>query len=455
MRMALIAMMIWIWPDALYADTVHPDAFAYGLRLFVDKDGALYQVALPRDVYQNAVHGDLSDLRVFNASDEAVPFMLRMPPKERSQASEPVILPFFPIYKSTGQSEQSLSLNFKTNASGAIIMLADKTRPETASLVEALLIDASRVKNPIRALQLRWEGADEHFITTVRVWASQDLTQWRLLVPAATLTDMVYGEHQLQQRRIELPRYQAPYLRLAWPAGVKNVRLTEIRAAVFSEPSARPRRLLAITGVRNQDHAKAFDFDSQGVFPIDRINIRLPQINSLVQAAVKSRPNKEGPWREQCRGVFYHLRLHQAELRNPALTSPLTNDRYWRVEILSDDSGMGGGAPGLELGWRPHDLVFLARGQAPFTLAFGSARIQASAVAGGLMLERIGDQTDPDALIRPAHIKERIQLGGPSQLIPEPPPKPWKQWLLWGVLIAGVVLLGLMAWNLYRQMDRS
>ncbi len=455
MRIALIALMIWIWPAVLCADAVRPDDFAYGLRLSVDTDGALYQVALPMDVYQKAVHGDLSDLRVFNARHEATPYMLRMPPKERAQASEQVTLPFFPIYKSAGQADQALSLNFKTNSSGAIIMLADKTQPNAVSTVEAHLIDASRLKKSIRALHLRWEGADKNFITTVKVWGSQDLTQWRLLVPAATLTDMVYGEHQLQQHRIELPEHQTPYLRLTWPSGAQGVRLTQVRATVISEAASRPRRLLTVTGVRDQEDAKAFDFDSQGVFPVDRINIRLPQINSLIQAVVKSRPLEKSPWRERCRGVFYHLRMDPAELRNPSFAIPVTTDRYWRVEIVSDESGMGGGAPRLELGWTPHDLVFLARGQAPFTLAFGGVHVKAAASTGGPLLETLGDQTDPDTLIRAAHIKERVQLGGPSRLIPEPPPKPWKQWLLWGVLIAGVVLLGLMAWNLYRQMDRS
>ena len=40
--------------------------FAYAVPIDIDGNGALYQLELPQSVYEGAVHGDLSDLAVFN-----------------------------------------------------------------------------------------------------------------------------------------------------------------------------------------------------------------------------------------------------------------------------------------------------------------------------------------------------------------------------------------------------
>jgi len=455
MKILIIAIIVLIWPPAIRADSPHPDDFAFGYELTVDKFGSLYKITLPEDIYQHVTRPDLGDLRVFNNHGELVPYMLQHRQSDIVKAPEQLSLPFFPVFQPKGKSDEPLSLNFKTNAAGAIIMVTGKTDAEETSKISAYLIDASNIKKTISELQLQWEGVDLNFITTVKVSYSPDLTNWRTLVHAATLTEMRYGNHKLEQRRIHLPLRQAPYLRLSWAAGETDVHITAVWGTAINEALARQRRVLTLAGVRDADNLKAFDFDSNGVFPADRVNVRLTQINSLIQAVVKSRADADSPWHERCRGLFYNLRMNQTKLKNPVFSSALTSDRYWRLEILSDTGGMGNSAPRMELGWMPDELIFLARGESPFTLAFGNAEMRPPSSTDSLLVEPLQNKTKPAAFIRPAHIKERIELGGASKLIPLPPPVPWKQWLLWGILIAGVVFLGFMAWNLYQQMNRS
>ncbi len=49
----------------------------------------------------------------------------------------------------------------------------------------------------------------------------------------------------------------------------------------------------------------------------------------------------------------------------------------------------------------------------------------------------------------------KVTLGGDKALQIPLPPIPWKKWLLWGVLVAGVVLLAAMTWKLAMQMNRT
>jgi hypothetical protein len=46
-------------------------------------------------------------------------------------------------------------------------------------------------------------------------------------------------------------------------------------------------------------------------------------------------------------------------------------------------------------------------------------------------------------------------LGDASRLKPAPPPRDWKRYLLWSVLVLGVLILALMALRLYKQMDNE
>ncbi|WP_282103285.1 DUF3999 family protein [Morganella morganii] len=59
-----------------------------------------------------------------------------------------------------------------------------------------------------------------------------------------------------------------------------------------------------------------------------------------------------------------------------------------------------------------------------------------------------------DAIPR-ADISEKVvTLGGETKLLPAPeaaPPFAWKTWLLWGILVAGVAVLGIFAVRLLKE----
>ncbi len=79
--------------------------------------------------------------------------------------------------------------------------------------------------------------------------------------------------------------------------------------------------------------------------PVDRVNIELPEINSLIRAVIKSRPTRQSEWSVRQKGFFYRLSVDKTNISNDVLSIAEVNDR----------------------------LLFLARGEAPFTLAYCSA----------------------------------------------------------------------------------
>jgi hypothetical protein len=275
---------------------------------------------------------------------------------------------------------------------------------------------------------------------------------------------MRFSGHEILRKRIRLPARSSRYLRLSWPAGTEGITVKQILGVQWgSEPKREP-VWAAFKGKPAPDGAKtgiaAYEYDSAARFHVDRVRLRFAEKNTLVNARLLSRPDPESEWRYRQSGIFYDLRFDQVSLVQDTVSIGQTADRYWRVEMdggaSPDPANDPGNIPVLELGWLPHELLFVARGNGPFMLAYGSARLEEADLGqnqAGLLYQVMG--ANEDALLKEAVLLPKITLGGPDRLTPEPPPLPWRKWLLWGVLVMGVGIIARMALSLGKGMNKE
>ena len=127
-------------------------------------------------------------------------------------------------------------------------------------------------------------------------------------------------------------------------------------------------------------------------------------------------------------------------------------DRRWRLTVDASDSTIGSAVPRLEIGYRPHDLFFIARGSGPFTLAFGSAVAEPLKVNVAALFDGIGRHRENGLERWVTPQSTWMVLGGPQRLSPPPKPLPMRRILLWSVLLAGVLVVAAMAWRLARRL---
>jgi hypothetical protein len=447
LRRYFAALLFLAIPAAAGAEPVRPDDFAYGLRLRVRDGGAIHRLILPPEIYRGATRSDLGDLRVFNAEGRPVPHTVRRPPSRDAGSDRPV--PFFPLYEDASE-DGGLSLEIVTDAKGAVIRTAPRPGDGAETRVAAYLIDLEDGERAVSALRLDWTGGGESFAVDVAVSASPDLNRWRVLVPSASLVRLRYGGHRLGRNAIPLPRNADRYLRLSWPAETGGAELSAVRVESFS--SDRPRRRQA--SARGTPDAKTpgqWHFDLLGFFPAERVQLELAETNSLVRGEFRSRPEPEASWRYRARGLFFRLMLEGEEIAGEPLDlNAVVADRHWMF-APADESGAEI-APALVLDYVPHELLFLARGEGPFLLAYGSAVVGPAVRPVDELVRALGGGSDARDLAAEAEIGEAVSLGGSEMLAP---PFPLRQWTLWSVLVAGVFLVAFMAWRLWRQMARG
>ena len=449
MKYLLLLTALFVLPPATAA-ALQPDDFAYGRPLSLTAKGAVYRLHVPRDIYATVTQGDLGDIRIFNKAGTAVPHVLRRPPKPQEQLTIFSVLPFFPVYRQeTRAGQEGVSVRVEKGADGAVIdVQSEGKQGGDEQELAGYIIDASEHKARIDALDIAWEAEKTNNVTTVSLAFSHDLTHWTPLVSQATLARMQFSGHQISKTKIPLQTQGGGYLRLSWPNPQNRITVQKITAIRNSTKPGPERSWALFPGAPSSDNkksgAQAFEYDSAAHLPVDRLRFGFDDQNTLVQARVYSRPQPDANWVLRQSGLIYDLRFEAETRIQNTLSFGSTPDRYWRVEI---EKGSGGGwddPPIVELGWQPHELLFIARGEGPFMLAYGSARLEEEGRDSGpsdLLTRVLG--SDEEFLIKEAGLMPQIVLGGPDRLTPIPPPLPWRQWLLWVVLVIGV---GLVAW---------
>lgn len=443
----LLAAAIIIWAVQVNAVQYHKDDFAFGYNLEVDGSGAIYSVALTRDIYSSLVQTGLGDIRIFNSKGEVVPHEIRIAEVERDYLTTAVDIPVFALSSEKGGSGDDLSVVIKRNKTGNIISLRDSRND--ASKVVSYLLDLDEAGSYPLKLRLEWQ-AKVSFMVPVRLESSHDLIKWHR-VTGGTLADLEFMGNKLQHKELTLEKKLGRYLRIIFADG-KAISITGVKAVSGPQPLPTLREWVTTPLSRKEENGVTFlEARVEGAFLIDSLQIKFPQDNSILLARLHSRVKPGASWRYYGEKLFYSLLENEVELHSEPLMIPPSNNKSYRLEVLQDGAGLVEMVPELELGYIPHELIFMARGEAPFILAFGNGSMnQEVSQNGGTILQGLTDKKGK-SLVRSAALSDRFVLAGETALGIRAV-LPWKRIILWLILIIGVAVLGGMVWSLSRKM---
>ncbi len=399
---------------------------------------AYYAVTLNEDVYAHAHEASLADLRILNGDGEPVPFTIDVPRDPAPQARTLQDVHWFTT--PFDDAQQPTAAGVVLGADG--VLRATSAAPAQAS-ARAWLVDLSQLHNTVTALVVGLPAAE--YQSGVTVQASDDLQHWSP-VAQATLFRLSNQGSTLVQDRIEFTGLRTKYLRLTWQGKPPVPDSLRAELAAGAPALAADNAIQWRTGLTPVQTPAVgdYEFDIGGVFPVERLKIRLPQPNTVAQATVYARADAQAPWRPVTSARLFRLAGTggQGEQENAAIVVPASGERYWRLQVDTRSGGLGAGAPQLSIGWRPATVTYAARGTVPFVLAVGE-------VAHSSPIARTDLLAGASPAIAPA------QLGTMSDspadaLTAEPPGGRTRQWVLWGALLAAVAVLGGMAWRLFR-----
>ena len=444
-------VLLFVWVPAVWAAEPEPNDFAFGNRIAVPPGTAVAALSLPRQVYRALTRPDLGDMRVFNAEGQPVPHLIRHASSQPADAPwQP--LAFFPVPETVDVVRGGYRVYVRTEADGAVVRVDPGDPRSPLPSGKTVIVDQNAEGRNLAQLRLRWQPAAEIPMVTVVVDASDDLVHWTPIVPKAVISDMRHGGHRLRRDTISFSPVQRRYLRLRQINAGRGIVLTAVEGRRAPEGRRPVRAFVTAYGTPVDGKAGTFFYRFDGRFPVDRIDLHFDQANSMAEATLESRSDARSPWVRRCRALFYRIDVDGMQLTGGPQPVALTMDPEWRLSVDASESTIGNGVPRLEAGYRPHDLYFIARGRGPFTVAYGSAAVAPLPVNVAALFAGIRQQRGEgiERWVKP--VGGRIVLGGAERLKPLPKPLPTRRIVLWSILVAGVLILAVMAWHLARRM---
>lgn len=451
MRLHLVVPLLTLLATSAGA-APRTDEYAQGIEITSYSGRPLVEMLLPDLVYQKVTRADLADVRVFNATGVAVPHAFCAAPVTMAPVIERKPLPVFDLQAARAASGGGASVDIET-AAGTQVRIQEGNGGgavnETGTHTWAHVIDARVVTGNMRAIEFDWTSPDGASQAKVRIEASDDLDRWQTLVPSSTLLRVTRDEAQLQRNVVSLPVGSYQYLRVVRTDGWPSLQLAEVIGETVTTPQAVDPLWFNAFPVASAEPAELL-FDAMRTAPVAYARLGLPGDNTSVRVTLYSRPDDKAQWNQRWTGEFYAI-VNDDERRTspPAVVGP-TDDRYWRVAYASSSAPLDP-APVLELGYRPARLRFVAQGEGPYILAFGSRRAEPAPVqrCESLLADVQGE--DLAALIGEGIQGGFVTLAGDVAFKPLPQKTPVRLIILWGALIAGVAVLIGMALALLKR----
>lgn len=434
------ALGLLVSSSTVQGQVLVPQDFAYGQMVLPAQEGAAYRLSLPLAVYQNTVQEGLADLRVFNREHLVVPFSLSRPAAQSATHQVPVLLPLYALHD--GARVVIDGVRVTINSPGTAVNLQTQNATAAIASIGQYILDGRALDTSISAFELAWPETAAEYSGRLRVEASDDLGSWRIVVPGAPIANLRANGNAIIENHVTLSATKAKFWRLSWIGTAPTFELSSVLAEPSDSPVEPVWATLDVVGVRDPAKPTEYAFDLGSHPPISRVNVLLPDANSVLDVALSSRRMQQDLWRPVARAGFYRINTADGEQQNSPIKVNVDADRYWQARIMNG-AGLPQSPLHLRVEWIPNELTFLAQGHAPFLLAYGNATATRAEA----------DLSDlPTTLtVATATLGSSQALGGASRLIPKPAPFPWTRAALWSVLILAVILLGWMARGIAKE----
>jgi hypothetical protein len=446
-----------------------PADYSHLLPLTAASSQGVLQVRLPRDVYLHARSPLLNDVRVFDARGLPQPFALRPVTVASSTSHIDAPLTIFPLM-GAGAAAAQLDLDVRTATDGRLLSVKVRPTPDSTPgagqsvqppRLAGLILDLgqrARTTQPApqyNALRFTLPPGQRDYSAQVWLETSDDMKRWEA-VGAAELNWLVNQDAQtLANDRLDFVARPFRYARLTWRSGAP----LQFAAIVAEQPvqtrAAPPAEQLLVQPVAGEQPQDLVYPTPPAIAPttvglqFGASNVVLPALLGIYRTVpARQAGSTVRRFDPVVNTTFYRITQDGQTRSSGDLDVPPLHATQW---VLRTNAGANlvSIKPTLRLGWQPATLVFLASGNAPYTLAVGRERAVAA--------ERPLDQVAPGFSDAELQKVERatagpatVQEGAQATTVEENVDAQRRLLVLWGVLLLGTGALAFMVWRLLR-----
>lgn len=426
-----------------------PADFAAQVPLSVSGAGPWYRLELPLSVQLQARQTDLSDLRVFNAAGEPQAYALARESAQTRDDGQLHEVKWFPLYNSADATERAPSVRVQSTTTGTLVEVQPSSQLEAGEeVLRGWLLDASAIKAPLQQLILDWASERDGF-QRFSIEASDDLQHWQAW-GEGQVARLTFADERVEQHEVALPGQSARYLRLLWdsPASAPILTSAQLKS---SDPRNLPLPLVwspALAGSSGKPGEYTWQLPMG--LNIERVQVELKQANSLAPVTLSGRRDSSLPWQPLSSGLLYRLTQNGQDVVQNELQLYGQTVQQLKLTVDERGGGLGEQAPSVKYAVRATQVIFLARGDGPYSLALGSPTVKTA----NLPLTTLIPDFKPEKLatLGKASVQgEALATQTSTATTAATTDINWKKFGLWAVLLLSVLFLAAMAFSLLRK----
>lgn len=426
-----------------------PADFATQVPLSVSGNGPWYRLDLPLSAQLQARQTDLSDLRVFNAAGEAQAYALARESAQTRDDGKLQEVKWFPLYNAADASERAPNVRVQSTTNGTLVEVQPSSQLEAGEeVLRGWLLDASAIKAPLQQLILDWTSERDGF-QRFTIEASDDLQHWQSW-GEGQVARLTFSDERIEQHEVTLPGQTARYVRLLWESPGSAPILTSAQLK-SSDPRNLPLPLVwspSVAGTSSKSGEYIWQLPMG--LNVERVQVELKQPNSLAPVTLAGRRDSNLPWQAMSSGLLYRLTQNNQDVVQNEIALSGQTVQHLKLTVDERGGGLGEQAPDLKYAVRATQVIFLARGEGPYSLALGNPHVKAANLPLATlipdfkpqMLATLGKATvQGEALATQTSTATTAAVAGTN----------WKKLGLWAVLLLSVVFLAAMAFSLLRK----
>lgn len=446
-----------------------PERYTHTLELGVSGKESLVQLRLPKEVYQASRSAHLADLRIFDQQGKLVPFAILEPgaPAQVSYRTTPVAI--FPVM---AEAEGSVhpSLDIRTSSDGKLVSVNARIenggKRETSKLA-SLVLDTRAEEAPgaesseISALRLTLPANVDNYTARIALEVSGDLKHWESLGESLVSWMTNADTKALASDRIEFDSQAFRYARLSWREGTPLV-FSKIVAERRTRAEAKRQIDTVMLTAQPGQVGNDFVYRASAAIPVQAFGLEFIEQNVVLPAlvgryvelpALKEGQPKRWDFQPAFRATFFRLTQGGKIRTSGDVAIGESHVAEWVVRPLASLSS----PPTLRISWEPANIVFLAAGRKPYSLAVGRDAANSAAVD----IANVAPGFGPAELMQIEHAtigqvsQQRVAKPVTSEADMAAVSARGRTAVLWGVLVVGVLALALMVRHLVKQMPAA
>lgn len=453
----LILPLCFLLPQSLFSAPLSSADFTYNATLS-EANTSLRQFDLPVGLNAKIKRKDYGDVRIFNQQGQAIPHQFSH--LKIAHSIQQKRLDFFPFSKeqvitpnniqvliqqynqtNLGQ-QQSIHINQK-------IFTTNKNQrgnyPYQYIIKNFKKDKSSKVIVPLCKLKLDWNQKKANRVLGFKLESSDTLQHWRTLSNNLNVSKLNYAGSRIVNDEVSFNCTTEKYLRLTWLKPEQHTQLNEING-IYNKNTSQQMQSFNL-GKATSDKKGNLYFESSIIATITKIEFKAPQDGLLYKGALYSRADNKAEWRFRKNINQFRLNLGETQLLSKPIELVANNNKYWKLKLDNGAQFSENQLPEIKLSWPTKQVIFLAQGKGPFLLSLGNPTIKT--------MQNIDLKSLIKSLKQAGSVIDKVkvgQLNATGKIFKTPSQTPWKQILLWLVLILGTLLMAFMAYRLYQQM---